>query len=413
MNPITRTGAGALLLAGLGLSTAAQASTFTVTNLNDDDNCSVGYCTLRGAVNNANLNLGDDVVDATGIAGTITLNGTEIEVTDNVTIVGPGAQVLAVSGNDRSRIFNVAASGTLSLADLTLTGGRAPDGSYGASGQSGGAILSAGTLSINHCTLSANQAGNSGHNDLRDGRGGGGGAIASSGTLSMTNSTLSANRAGNGSHDYPTGDAGGDGGAIASSGTLNITNSTLSANQAGNGGDGDYYGGGGGNGGAIASSGTLSMTNSTLSDNRTGAGGGGALGSGGGGNGGGIFTSSPMAPALANSLLANNGSNCWGTPTDDGGNLDDGSSCGFTALTSLSNAIANLGPLQDNGGPTQTYALLAGSAAIDAGIASACTGTDQRGVIRPQGPACDIGAFELEPASRYTLSVILAGTGSG
>jgi hypothetical protein len=55
-----------------------------------------------------------------------------------------------------------------------------------------------------------------------------------------------------------------------------------------------------------------------------------------------------------------------------------------------------LGPLTDNGGPTQTHALLAGSPALDAGGPDFCPGTDQRGVTRPQGPACDMGSYEQE-----------------
>jgi hypothetical protein len=102
---------------------------------------------------------------------------------------------------------------------------------------------------------------------------------------------------------------------------------------------------------------------------------------------------------------ATGGPNCYGfAATSDGGyNLDAGTSCGFsTANNSLSNTDPLLEPagLQNNGGPTQTIALQPGSSAIDA-IPSAVNGcgttvtTDQRGVSRPQGPGCDIGAFEL------------------
>ena len=97
--------------------------------------------------------------------------------------------------------------------------------------------------------------------------------------------------------------------------------------------------------------------------------------------------------------------NCFGfAPSSDGGyNLDDGTSCGFsTANHSLSSLDPLLDPagLQSNAGPTQTIALLSGSPAIDAippGINGCGTtiATDQRGVSRPQGPGCDIGAFEL------------------
>ena len=80
-----------------------------------------------------------------------------------------------------------------------------------------------------------------------------------------------------------------------------------------------------------------------------------------------------------------------GSLIDGGGNL----SWPDTTCPGL-NADPLLGPLQDNGGPTQTHALLAGSPAIDAALLANCPATDQRGVSRPQGPGCDIGAFELE-----------------
>ena len=95
------------------------------------------------------------------------------------------------------------------------------------------------------------------------------------------------------------------------------------------------------------------------------------------------------------------GPNCGGGQpiTDPGYNIDTGSTCGFSAANhSMSNTQPQLGPLASNGGPTQTMALPAGSPAVDAIPASTpgCTGTtDQRGITRPQGTGCDIGAYEL------------------
>ena len=94
-----------------------------------------------------------------------------------------------------------------------------------------------------------------------------------------------------------------------------------------------------------------------------------------------------------------------GTLTDGGGNLEDGSSCGFSAATSKSNTNPLLGTLGNYGGSTQTFPLLPGSPAIDAGVSATCAaavgspdygagGQDQRGVTRPS--ACDIGAFESQ-----------------
>ncbi len=79
-------------------------------------------------------------------------------------------------------------------------------------------------------------------------------------------------------------------------------------------------------------------------------------------------------------------------------NLSSDASCMFTDPGSKQNTDAKLGPLQANGGETETQALLAGSPAIDAGTNDGCPPVDQRGIARPQGPACDIGAFELVQA---------------
>ena len=91
------------------------------------------------------------------------------------------------------------------------------------------------------------------------------------------------------------------------------------------------------------------------------------------------------------------GGNCDGTITDGGGNL----SYGDTTCPGI-NGDPVLGPLQANGGPTQTMALGAGSAARDAAVDAICAAPpvnnlDQRGVVRPQGTHCDIGAYEARP----------------
>jgi hypothetical protein len=116
---------------------------------------------------------------------------------------------------------------------------------------------------------------------------------------------------------------------------------------------------------------------------------------------------------LGNTIVANNMPNdCFGTDiTSNGYNLiEDAAGCTFAGDTT-GNIIGLdpiLGPLQDNGGPTQTHALLAGSPAIDAVLDNNCPSADQRGVSRPQGPYCDIGAFELEPELVYGFTGFFA-----
>lgn len=114
--------------------------------------------------------------------------------------------------------------------------------------------------------------------------------------------------------------------------------------------------------------------------------------------------------SLANTLLADNdGANCAGSVesiNSRGHNLSDDGFCLFTGAGDQVKVDAKLGPLQDNpstgsGQATLSHALLDGSPAINAGNDAACPATDQRGVSRPQGPRCDIGAFEAEVTTPY------------
>jgi predicted outer membrane repeat protein len=168
----------------------------------------------------------------------------------------------------------------------------------------------------------------------------------------------------------------GGGGIFNRSGTLEVNNSTLSGNSA------SSFGGG-----ITAAEGTtLTVTNSTFSGNTARVSGGG-------------ITSEASTITIRNTILASSpcSTSDSGTFTDGGGNLDEGATCGFTASSSKSNTPAGLDPagLQNNGGPTNTIALQASSAAIDAAVECPPPTTDQRGVERPQGEACDSGAFEL------------------
>lgn len=149
------------------------------------------------------------------------------------------------------------------------------------------------------------------------------------------------------------------------------------------------------------------------------------------GAGGGVFTvNAPFA--VHNTILANNDAgnvgtrNCAGVVTSVGWNLESANTCNLHQTGDLINTNPTLGTLANNGGPTETMALLAGSPAIDAAD-PACPGkgesTDQRGVTRPQGPRCDIGAYEAQalapspsPSVSPTLSPVpsppVTGTGS-
>jgi hypothetical protein len=211
---------------------------------------------------------------------------------------------------------------------------------------------------------------------------GAGGGIWNVGTGSVTNSTIAAT---------------GPNAAIENVGTLTVSNSTLSGNSI-----------------AIENASTMTVSNSTVSGNS--AGGGGAVITIGG------------TLTLKGTLVAqtSGGPDCQvqsGTLTSDGYNLDDDGSCGFNQTgdqSDVTNAGSFLGPLQNNGGPTQTIALLPGSTAIDAipvTPVNECTDalgnpvlTDQRGITRPQGSGCDIGAYELVPQLTASTSILNFGS---
>ena len=165
------------------------------------------------------------------------------------------------------------------------------------------------------------------------------------------------------------------GGVFNEGGTVEVTGSTFSGNFAGD------------SGGGISNSGTLSVTDTTFS------GGESVIGDG-------IYNEGGTA-TLRSTIVANNaGGNCGGSLTDGGYNIDDDGTCGFTTATgSLPDTDPLLDPegLQDNGGPTETIALQSDSPAVDLVGQEACPppATDQRGVERPQGEACDSGAYEL------------------
>ena len=413
-------------------SSAAQAATLHVIDSGDS-----GAGTLRTVIGSAGA--GDTVVVDSGFNPSLTSG--EIAIDKDLTIEGQGAANTTVTANNSSRIFNIGSITpgiTVLVKDIKLQGGEAPEGSLniagmGGAGGDGGAISNAGTLTISNSTLQLNAAGTGGIGSP-GGDGGDGGAISNSGALTISNSTLQGNTAGKGGDGFMAGGVGGNGGAISNSGALTISNSTFQGNAAGAGGKGGncncnaFTGGNGGNGGAIAnSSGTPTILSSTLSGNAAGTGGlggdnqGGATTGGGnggnGGNGGALWASAAIG--VGNSILSSNAfgsggaggsgipagtagsngsnANCDGSVTDNLYNIafisvGDRGGCPVTFL----NGDPNLAALANNGGPTQTMALGAGSVAIDNALAN-CPATDQRGFTRPQAPGlCDSGAFELD-----------------
>jgi predicted outer membrane repeat protein len=301
------------------------------------------------------------IIDGGGL-GSVILSNQHNVVVSSVTMRNGGGD----GGNgigDGGNVYNCFAS--MTIMNSVIIGGRVRRGP-GFDGF-GGAIYNcpSSTMTVINTTLIDNSAEE-------------GGAICNGGFLTIMNSTFSGNTA---RHHR--------GGAIRNYGTMKITNSTIVGNRAPSGIGGGIY-----NGGLFGPSGTLMINNSTLSGNAADF-------------GGGIFKQKGTTTELRNSIVANNrGHDCFGDVTTRGYNLSSDNTCGFNRRGDLSNTDPRLGPLQDNGGPTATMALLPGSPAIDAGNPSGCTDghghlltTDQRGMPRPDkedSAGCDIGAFESQ-----------------
>ncbi|HEV2842955.1 MAG TPA: choice-of-anchor Q domain-containing protein [Chthoniobacterales bacterium] len=425
-----------------------HAATLVVTTTADS-----GAGSLRDTI--AAASDGDTIqFDAALNGQTITLTSAELLINKNLIIDGPGAHQLTVqrstaTGTPAFRIFNASGSFGVTIAGLTIANGSAPDAGGGGiastvltltvancvisgnNAQGGGGILCAApslnqsTVSIANCTISGNSAASGGgiHND------GPIGMFYRGSVLTITNSTISGNAA------TFMGDGLSQGGGIANLGRLTVINSTISDNVVAV----DESRGGGG----IYTTGTLAMTNTTISGNSANLGGGirnlgthaihnpGALAitnstvSGNSASeGGGLLGGGQSRNAIIALNTSANGPDVNGTLRSEGFNLIGNNSGAIIFAQQPSDQIGTpaspidplLGPLQNNGGPTFTHALLQGSPALDQGESSGST-TDQRGFHRPVdfpdianeagGDGADIGAFESAPATLANISTRL------
>jgi hypothetical protein len=378
------------------------ADVITVTNTNDS-----GAGSLRQAL--ADANNGDTINFA--VTGTIGLTSGELLVTRSITISGPGAENLSINGNNQSRVFHITSGRTVTISGLTITHGRAsgnfPD-------DSGGAIYNDhARLTVVNCAIEGNYAAHFGSGIYNDGHADG---IAS---VVIDHSSIVSNSGNNAIYN--------DADLFGSAETL-ITNSTLSDNV----GDairsaacGSPHGGSpqvqiisstiSGNSGGIfnACLSHVGISNSTISD-----------------NGYGIYNNNAaIAASVYNTTMSSNGVeiqnfnapvvvamshtifnvspgghsfvNDFGTVTSNGYNVSSDDGGGYLNATGDQiNTNPLVGPLQDNGGPTFTHALLPGSPAINAGDPNFTPPPfyDQRGpgFDRVKGGRIDVGPFEVQ-----------------
>lgn len=375
---------------------AASAATFTVNTAADGQvagGCETApACSLRDAVRAASTSPdpGDTVEIPPGsyllTEGELTVPG---GISGLVTIHGAGARSTIIDGEKASRVFRLGGE-EVTIEGVTVTGGAATEfGGEELSGDGGGIlVVSSKKVNIVGSTIVGNEAQQNGGGVSAPPEGG------SVTELNVAGSTIAANRVGGGVAE-------GFGGGLYALGDVSIVNSTFNANSAES-TAGSVQGGGVliGIDIGVTDPTSASILNSTIAGN--------SVATGGVGGGLSIYNPTPgtvTALSVKNTVVA--GNTAAGAPSDCGtvalitssNNLSGDASCQFTDAGSKQNADPLLGPLQNNGGPTDTMSLAAGSPALDAGTNAGCPATDQRGVSRPQGGACDIGAYEREAAA--------------
>jgi hypothetical protein len=364
---------------------------------------SLGNTTLRAAIMETNALAGAQTITIPAGIYLFTLVGIDedaaaqgdLDITGDLTINGAGAATTTIDGGSLDRVFEIHLDAVINIDGVTIRNGNPTS--------NGGGILNRGVMTLAKSVVTSNTS-------YRFG-----GGILNSGTMTLTSTTVS----GNFELVYHNGGTGG-GGGINNRGTMTLIGTTVSGNISLNRGGGiynsiysGYYsvtiinctisGNIGLNGSAIYNLyGTIQLTNCTISGNTSTSNEGGFRNYGG-------------YAELKNTIVANNSpSDLFGVITTLGHNLFENPGPGIIVGSGTGDIVGvdpMLGPLADNGGTTMTHALLLGSPAINAVPLTFCTvSTDQRGIIRPQGPSCDIGALEsllgipVELAS-FTVSV--------
>jgi len=449
-----------VLYLGLGFPSAAQAVDFTVNATRDDVDALpgdgvcmtlVGDCTLRAAVQESNALAGSDRIFVPQGAFALRLAGAnedaaatgDLDLFDSVAILGSGAVRTTIDGRRQDRVFDI--HGFAIISGVAIQNGQADFGGgvlvgpfmslqlsnsvvwFNTALNSGGGIHDLGSLTIGASLIASNRSGALGGGLTGGGRNfstiadsmivdndaafGGGIGFSGLAAIAVVRSNVAHNRAtasGGGIYSRrllvdssavyrnQAGDCGGGITQIFNNFELFVDNSTVSGNRSN------------GDGGGICALGQTYVTNSTIAYNAADANGDGA------GDGGGFYYNPPpLLPNIAGlsaTLLARN-TDAGGEAIDCGGTfaipsggynlIEDPMGCSITGnLTgNIVGVAAQIRPLAANGGATPTHALRSSSPAINAAIDCFGQPVDQRGVARPQGAACDIGAFELLAAA--------------
>jgi CSLREA domain-containing protein len=330
----------------------ASATTFAVTTTQDAPNVSPSGTTCQSTLPGNPCTLRAAVQAANALGGTQTIN-----------LTLAGTYLLTVTGANEDN----AASGDLDVNGVNLTIANVSGGLVAIDGNGTDRVFDIGPLIAAQVAMSSLtvQNGNAGVGATN-----GGGAVqtGTESTLDMSDTFLMDNSAGGGA---PPGSRPreGSGGALYNAGRANLRQVVVTGNM---------------------------LQNVTVTDNV-------AEPRAHPGMGGGIFNTIRGRLQVMSSIINGSvqGGNCSGTISSQGDNISSDGTCNFTGQGDRNNTDPLLGPLQDNGGFTPTHALLPGSPAIDAVSHNPCPppATDQRGFLRPAGPRCDVGAFELGAAS--------------
>jgi uncharacterized repeat protein (TIGR01451 family)/CSLREA domain-containing protein len=438
-------------------SSASAATTWHVTKTDDSDHlmCAPGDCSLREAIEAANLDSGDTVMVP---AGDYQLTIDQLTVNKPMTIVGAGSGPggTTIHAPATRRVLAITA-GAVTITGVTITGGNVS----GAQPFGGGIEKTGGSLVLRDSAVTGNTASSETAGPH------GAGIDNTAGDLTIENSVIADN------HATSTALSTNGGGIFDDklTGKLVIAHSRVTGNTSSHGGGGgiqtgvepkisdsefdDNSVGGVGGGLFVADGGEGTISGSTFFHNSA------VLPSGGSGDGAGIFTDAPLqitnttisrntasGPVSAGGGVFNNdlvdltnvtldgnsaadgGANIWNNDdvtainsiitgaqpggssnckmpvtTSNGHNIESANDCGFTDGTDRRNTNPKLSPIGNHGGPTLTELPAVDSPAVNAGLNGFCPATDQRGVPRPQDLVCDIGATELTFSTDLGVSV--------